>query len=205
MSGSIVSVDVTPVQPVQVIEVEADGTHIDVVPPPAPTVEVDLPDQQPVSVDVTAAPPVVVVDTPAPLPPPSIDVEMPDPVTVDVIATPPTPVRVDAIAAWQSGIQPDAPADGNIYGRLNNGWVGALGLLTGYAPLNSPNFSGVPTAPTPSQGVSTDQLATTAYVRSAVLGHPDLVTSVAAKIGDVLIYTGDIEDWDGKVLDGGNF
>lgn len=32
------------------------------------------------------------------------------------------------------------------------------------------------------------------------------VASVARKIGDVLIYTADIEDWqEGQVLDGGNF
>ena len=165
MSGSggvIVTVDVEPVQPIQVITVEIDGGAVDVKPPPPPLVEVDLPPPQPpVSVDVVApVPPTVLVDAEVPLPP-SIDVELPDPVTVDVVAEPAPPMQVDVLAAWQGGI-PDAPVDGTLYGRLNQHWVG-------------------------------------------VPGGEDLVTSVARKIGDVLVYTDDIEDWDTKVLDGGNF
>lgn len=38
--------------------------------------------------------------------------------------------------------------------------------LSAYAPLASPNFTGVPTAPTASVGTSTTQLATTAFVLS---------------------------------------
>jgi len=166
MSGSggvIVTVDVEPVQPIQVVTVEIDGGAVDVAAPPAPTVEVALPPPQPpVSVDVVApVPPTVVVDTPAPSPPPTVEVVLPDPVTVDVDVDPKPPMQVDVLAAWQGGI-PDAPVDGTLYGRLNQHWVG-------------------------------------------VPGGEDLVTSVARKIGDVLIYTDDIEDWDGKVLDGGNF
>lgn len=42
------------------------------------------------------------------------------------------------------------------------------GLLTPYALLNSPNFSGVPTAPTAASGTNTTQLATTQFVRTEV-------------------------------------
>jgi len=45
--------------------------------------------------------------------------------------------------------------------------------LPNYAPINSPNFTGVPTAPTPAAGTNTTQLATTAFVREAL---PDLTT-----------------------------
>lgn len=37
-----------------------------------------------------------------------------------------------------------------------------------YAPINSPTFTGVPAAPTPSPGTNTTQLATTAYVQSEI-------------------------------------
>jgi hypothetical protein len=41
-------------------------------------------------------------------------------------------------------------------------------LLSGYALLNSPAFSGTPTAPTPTSGDSSTKLATTAFVTNAV-------------------------------------
>lgn len=40
--------------------------------------------------------------------------------------------------------------------------------LSTFAPLNSPGFTGVPTAPTADQGTDTTQIATTAFVNSAV-------------------------------------
>jgi hypothetical protein len=40
--------------------------------------------------------------------------------------------------------------------------------ITGAAPLASPTFTGVPAAPTPSAGTNTTQLATTAFVQTAV-------------------------------------
>lgn len=42
------------------------------------------------------------------------------------------------------------------------------GLLTPKAPTDSPAFTGVPTAPTASAGTQTTQIATTAFVRTAV-------------------------------------
>ena len=50
--------------------------------------------------------------------------------------------------------------------------------LTPYAPLNSPQFTGIPTAPTASSGTNTTQLATTAFVKDA--------TSIAVPIGTVI-------------------
>ena len=55
----------------------------------------------------------------------------------------------------------------------NHNWL-YIGNLTGsfdysnYASINSPNFTGIPTAPTPSVSNNSRQVATTEYVRSAI-------------------------------------
>ena len=55
------------------------------------------------------------------------------------------------------GAVPEAPADGFYYGRHELGWAYV-------APLDSPDLSGSPTAPTPPLGNSTTRLATTQFV-----------------------------------------
>lgn len=40
--------------------------------------------------------------------------------------------------------------------------------ITGFAPINSPNFTGTPTAPTPPSNANTTQIATTAMVQAAL-------------------------------------
>ena len=45
---------------------------------------------------------------------------------------------------------------------------GQTGAVTGLAPLVSPGFSGTPTAPTPTAGTNNTQIATTAFVQTAV-------------------------------------
>lgn len=42
--------------------------------------------------------------------------------------------------------------------------------LTSYATLASPTFTGVPTAPTATDGTNTTQIATTAFVQNAIVG-----------------------------------
>ena len=44
--------------------------------------------------------------------------------------------------------------------------------LSGYAPLASPALTGTPTAPTATSGTNTTQIATTAFVKSAIDGIP---------------------------------
>jgi hypothetical protein len=44
--------------------------------------------------------------------------------------------------------------------------IEAAGSLSGYAPLDSPHFTGVPTAPTPASNDNSNKIATTAYVQS---------------------------------------
>lgn len=59
-----------------------------------------------------------------------------------------------------------APTTGNV--------VLAVGNITGAAPLASPALTGTPTAPTPTPGASTTQIATAAYVLSSLT--PSLIT-----------------------------
>jgi hypothetical protein len=66
-----------------------------------------------------------------------------------------------------SGIPSDAPSDSTYYGRFNGTW-------SNVAPLASPTFTGTPAAPTATAGTNTTQLATTAFVTSAV-GTPGTV------------------------------
>jgi hypothetical protein len=81
----------------------------------------------------------------------------------------------------------DAPSDGSQYARKNGAWdvvttapdfissvSSPLAVTTGnltvdlsaYAPLASPAFTGTPTAPTPSPGTDSTQIATTAWVKN---------------------------------------
>lgn len=54
----------------------------------------------------------------------------------------------------------------------------SVGLVTGAAPLASPAFTGVPTAPTASAGTNTTQIASTAFVIGEI-GAPGTLYSVA--------------------------
>jgi precorrin isomerase len=55
------------------------------------------------------------------------------------------------------------------------------------APLVSPIFSGIPTAPTPVSGTNTTQIATTEFVKSAVT-----VTSVSGRTGSITLTKSDV-------------
>jgi hypothetical protein len=100
----------------------------------------------------------------------------------------------------------DAPSDGSQYARKNGAWdvvttapdfissvSSPLAVTTGnltvdlsaYAPLASPAFTGTPTAPTPSPGTDSTQIATTAWVKGfdyaptnspTLTGNPKSVT-----------------------------
>jgi hypothetical protein len=67
-----------------------------------------------------------------------------------------------------------ATVNGNV-GTFQGLTVNAKGLVTAaanmnYAPLNSPVLTGTPTAPTPSPGDNSNNIATTAFVDAAVTG-----------------------------------
>jgi hypothetical protein len=72
--------------------------------------------------------------------------------------------------------------------------------LSGYAPLASPAFTGVPTAPTATVGSSTGQLATTAFVAAAVTASTTGVASFNTRTGAVVLTTADITNAGGATL-----
>jgi hypothetical protein len=75
-------------------------------------------------------------------------------------------------------------------------------LLTGleYAPIDSPAFTGVPTAPTAAPGASTGQLATTAFVHAAIVASTTGVASFNTRTGAVTLTTADITGAGGALL-----
>jgi hypothetical protein len=72
--------------------------------------------------------------------------------------------------------------------------------LTAYAPLASPQFSGIPTAPTAPPATSTGQLATTAYVMAAVQAATSGVVSFNGRTGIVDLTSNDITNATGALL-----
>jgi hypothetical protein len=72
--------------------------------------------------------------------------------------------------------------------------------LTLYAPLASPQFSGLPTAPTANPGTQTAQLATTAFVMNAVAASTAGVVSFNTRTGVVSLLDTDITNAGGALL-----
>lgn len=71
-----------------------------------------------------------------------------------------------------------------------------------YAPLNSPAFSGIPSAPTANVGTSTGQLATTAFVHNAVTAATTGVASFNTRTGAVVLTLADVTGAGGAPLAG---
>lgn len=65
-----------------------------------------------------------------------------------------------------------------------------FGCATGYATLASPTFTGTPAAPTATAGTNTTQLATTAYVQTALTGggNAGSFTTLNASSNDAMLY-----------------
>jgi len=85
----------------------------------------------------------------------------------------------------------DAPNDGGLYSRQNLTWTNVqpmldskanLSTLSSYAPITSPAFLGIPTAPTQTAGDSSTRLATTGFVAAsfAPLASPALTGNPTA-------------------------
>lgn len=82
-----------------------------------------------------------------------------------------------------------------------NSFNGRMGVVTltssdvydvGAAPLNSPAFSGIPTAPTAAIGQATGQIATTAFVQQAITNNTAGVSTFNTRTGDVVLEAADI-------------
>jgi hypothetical protein len=79
-----------------------------------------------------------------------------------------------------------------------NSIIGTLGNT--YAPINNPQFTGVPTAPTAAQTVNSGQLATTAFVHAAVTASTTGVASFNTRTGAVTLTTADITNAGGAPI-----
>lgn len=82
-----------------------------------------------------------------------------------------------------------------------NSFNGRMGPVTltladvtnvGGAPINTPNFSGIPTAPTAAVGQATGQIATTAFVQQAITANTAGVSTFNTRTGDVTLTAADI-------------
>jgi hypothetical protein len=106
-----------------------------------------------------------------------------------------SPLATYAYSIGTGGIAGTAGTDG-----FAGGAGGSGGLIieahfdstfgVGGAPLNSPNFTGVPTAPTAAPGTNTTQLATTAFVMAAISAGG--VTSFNTRTGVVTLNSTDV-------------
>lgn len=76
-----------------------------------------------------------------------------------------------------------------------------LAILTStYAPIDSPNFTGIPAGPTANPGTHTGQLATTAFVMAAVTASTSGVSSFNTRTGAVTLSAADISGAGGALL-----
>jgi|SRR5580765_2469605 len=110
-----------------------------------------------------------------------------------VVVTVPTtnPVFIGTVTANCFKAVFDASNDATICPQAATGHINlTLPAVTGtFALLDSPNFSGIPTAPTAAPGTNTQQIATTAFVTAAIGTAP--VTSVFGRTGAVVAVSGD--------------
>lgn len=95
----------------------------------------------------------------------------------------------DAITSIGIGVSSFNGRTGTV-ALTNTDVVGALG----YTPANtlSPNLTGTPTAPTAASGTNTTQIATTAFVQSAVSGGIAGVSSFNTRTGAVTLLAADV-------------
>jgi hypothetical protein len=133
-----------------------------------------------------------------------ITILRPDPALVGsggVVAGPPGPPG----SVWYAGA--GAPAGGlgvngdlylrsdtaDVYTKAGGIWSITMNMIAGLglAPIASPAFTGVPTAPTAAPGTNTVQLATTAFIQAAIAalinsapGALDTLDELAAAFGD---------------------
>lgn len=69
-----------------------------------------------------------------------------------------------------------------------------------FAPLNSPNFTGIPTGPTANAGTATGQLATCSFVQNAVTAATAGVASFNTRTGAVVLTAADVTAAGGALL-----
>lgn len=92
-------------------------------------------------------------------------------------------LKVDTITYDNSGSDTDVP-------------VSTLAAAANAAPINSPTFTGVPAAPTAGSGTNTTQIATTAFVATAVTSKANIASP---SFTGIPIVTGDGSSADGQI------
>lgn len=125
--------------------------------------------------------------------------------TIDgTVPTAPNPGLGDASSRIATTLFVDESLD-DLHTTVSNEWNSAdnylLNLIqTRYAPLASPNFTGMPTAPTANPGANTGQLATTAFVHAAVTASTTGVASFNTRTGAVVLTGADVTGAGGALL-----
>lgn len=99
---------------------------------------------------------------------------------------------------------PTSPAVGQYFNAQGKTWVWdgvswniEITNFTAVSPaatLNNPNFTGIPTAPTATAGTNTTQIATTAFVGTAIAAI-DALPSQSGNGGKYLTTDGTVASW----------
>ena len=117
----------------------------------------------------------------------------------------PTPPPYDAstrIATTQFVDDAVAEAKSVVIIQMDSNVQGVLDYLNlNFAPVQSPQLQGIPTAPTASVGSATGQIATTAFVANAVSANIAGVSSFNTRTGDITLTALDIDNAGGAPLD----
>jgi hypothetical protein len=101
---------------------------------------------------------------------------------------------------------PDNPRKGQIFHQWmwdGEKWISAP--FSGFAPLHSPDFSGMPTAPTPEPGSNDAKIATTAFVMREIEFHTAGVASFNGRHGHVELLLQDIFEAGGAPIHSPHF
>jgi hypothetical protein len=117
-----------------------------------------------------------------------------------IVPTAPNPALGDASNRIATTLFVDESLDDLRQDILNFIASGGGVNLSAYALLASPNFTGVPTAPTAALGSSTGQLATTAFVQNAVTASTTGVASFNTRTGAVVLLLADVTGAGGAPL-----
>jgi len=146
-----------------------------------------------------------------PTPPLSTATPAPDPATVVNIEWVETYLGTTAGFATEAWVTEQI--NNALLGTVSsfNGRSGVVSLLladvtgVGGAPLQSPDFSGIPSAPTATTGTSTSQIATTAFVMNTLTALTPGVVSFNGRAGTVTLNSTDINNAGGALLASPNF
>jgi hypothetical protein len=101
----------------------------------------------------------------------------------------------DTYTIFVTGLQPSGNYSLDNHTHISNDITdfnaSVSGLLINYAPLISPNFSGIPTSPTAPSGTNTNQIASTAFVRAEISNLVESAPAVLDTLNELAAALGD--------------